>query len=69
DKDSLGMPIRILGVACVIFFRYRAQISWRFNLLLTSCGLAFMLGMVHMLNRDFPPGLLQSVVSLPWPLN
>ena len=58
-----------LALFFVIFFRYRAQISWRFNVLLTSCGLAFMLGMVHMLNRDFPPGLLQSVVRLPWPLN
>ena len=53
----------------VVFFHYRAQISLRLNLLLTSCGLAFILSMVHLLNRDFPPGLLQSLVSLPWPFN
>ena len=32
-----------------------------------EAGIAFMLMMANLLNRDFPPGLLQSFVDLPWP--
>ena len=31
-------------------------------------GIAFMCLMAWILNRDFPPGLLQEFVELPWPL-
>jgi len=34
----------------------------------TAAGLAFMMVMAGALNRDFPAGLLQSTLTLPWPL-
>ena len=52
----------------VTFFRVRAGASWGRTALLTACGIAFMCLMAGALNRDFPPGLLQSLVDLPWPL-
>ncbi|MCG8626478.1 MAG: tripartite tricarboxylate transporter permease [Proteobacteria bacterium] len=50
------------------FFRQRAGAGWGKTLLLTAVGLGLMCGMAWSLNRDFPPGLLQSVADLPWPL-
>jgi preprotein translocase subunit SecF len=38
------------------------------SLLYTACVVGFMLGMGYMLVLDFPPGLLQRFVELPWPL-
>ena len=52
----------------ISFLRVRAGASWGKTLLLTACGIAFMCLMAGVLNRDFPPGLLQSAVDLPWPL-
>lgn len=57
-----------LALFLVSFFRVRAQASWTKALLLAACGIGFMLVMAGALNRDFPPGLLQSLVDLPWPL-
>jgi hypothetical protein len=37
-------------------------------LLLTACGIGFICLMAGALNRDFPPGLLQGAVDMPWPL-
>ncbi|WP_424975318.1 tripartite tricarboxylate transporter permease [Dinoroseobacter sp. S124A] len=57
-----------LALFLVSFFRVRAQVSWTKAVLLAACGIGFMLVMAGALNRDFPPGLLQSLVDLPWPL-
>ena len=59
----IALVIFLLG-----FFRIRAELSWPKSVLLTACGIAFMCLMAGALNRDFPPGLLQSMVELPWPL-
>ena len=40
---------------------------WVFSGVYTLCGLIFMCAMAMLLNRDFPPGLLQSYFDLPWP--
>ncbi|MFK7890244.1 MAG: tripartite tricarboxylate transporter permease, partial [Granulosicoccus sp.] len=50
------------------FFTFRARLGWPRTLLLTAGGICFMLGMAWLLNRDFPPGWLQTIVALPWPL-
>jgi len=34
----------------------------------TAGGIVFMGAMASILNRDFPPGLLQYFIELPWPL-
>ena len=60
--------ILALVVFLLVFFRQRAGLGWPRCSLLTAAGLAFMLSMAALLNRDFPPGLLQSYYSLPWPL-
>jgi len=60
--------ILALAIFLIAFFRLRARVSWVFALLLTACGIGFMCVMAGALNRDFPPGLLQSYLQLPWPL-
>ncbi|MEO0635299.1 MAG: tripartite tricarboxylate transporter permease [Pseudomonadota bacterium] len=57
-----------LGVFLLSFLRFRAGLSWVNTLLYAAAGLVFMLGMAWLLNRDFPPGLLQTYTDLPWPL-
>ncbi|RYG89440.1 tricarboxylate transporter [Loktanella sp. IMCC34160] len=52
----------------VAFLRVRAQAPWPKAVLLAACGIALMCVMGGALNRDFPPGLLQDAVDLPWPL-
>ena len=57
-----------LSVFLLCFFIYRARESLPKALIYSLSGLSFMLFMGWLLNRDFPPGLLQEVVNLPWPL-
>ncbi len=57
-----------LAVFLILFFRIRAGSGWPKTLVLTACGIGLMCVMAGALNRDFPPGLLQQYVSLPWPL-
>ncbi|MEM1299446.1 MAG: tripartite tricarboxylate transporter permease [Pseudomonadota bacterium] len=59
--------ILALAVFLIAFFRLRAGESWPRTLILSAAGIAFMCFMAWVLNRDFPPGLLQSVFALPWP--
>lgn len=60
--------ILALAVFLVAFLRVRAGLGWMRTFLLSAVGIGFMMGMAATLNRDFPPGLLQSLVDLPWPL-
>lgn len=52
----------------ILFMRIRAQVSWQKTGILTLAAVALVLGLADMLNRDFPPGVLQEFVDLPWPL-
>jgi hypothetical protein len=56
-----------LFVFLLSFTKLRAGLSWAMSSLYTTLGILFMLGMASLLNRDFPPGVLQSYVDLPWP--
>ncbi len=56
-----------LGIFLLAFFRVRAGLGWWRTVFLSACGIVFIGMMAAALNRDFPPGLLQSYVSLPWP--
>ena len=60
--------ILALGGFLLAFFRIRAGLAWARSVLLTGAGVAFMCFMAWLLNRDFPPGLLQYFFDLPWPL-
>ena len=57
-----------LSVFLLCFFLIRARESLLKSLVYSLSGLGFMLFMGWLLNRDFPPGLLQEFVNLPWPL-
>ncbi len=56
-----------LGLFFVAFLRMRAKVGWGQTAVLTTGGLGVLLFIAYMLNRDFPPGLLQDLVTLPWP--
>ena len=60
--------ILALAIFLLLFFSVRAGQSWLRTLLLSAVGSGFMCFMAWLLNRDFPPGLLQSAYTLPWPL-
>ena len=57
-----------LALFLVAFLRLRAGLGWLRSLLASAMGIAVICALAHLLNRDFPPGLLQSLVDLPWPL-
>ncbi|MEM1236383.1 MAG: tripartite tricarboxylate transporter permease [Pseudomonadota bacterium] len=60
--------ILALAIFLFTFIHYRSGKSLGFAALYTAVGIGFMCTMAGLLNRDFPPGLLQSFVELPWPL-
>lgn len=66
--SSLVGFILALTIFLLSFIRVRAQQPWPKTILLTAAGIALMCFMAGALNRDFPPGLLQTFVELPWPL-
>jgi len=59
-----------LAIGCFIFafLRVRARRSWRECLLGALAGWAALLTLAHFVRLDYPGGLLQSLVTLPWPL-
>ena len=58
-------------IALVTFFvvalRVRAGLDWLRVAILTGGGLTVLLVLAGVLNRDFPAGMLQEFVDLPWP--
>ncbi len=67
---ATGLVGFILAIVVFLtaFFRFRAGAGWAGTLALSAAGIGLICIMADVLNRDFPPGLLQGVVSLPWPL-
>ena len=65
---SLFGFILALALFLFSFMKLRAGLSSAMAAGYTAAGLAFMCFMAWLLNRDFPPGLLQGYVDLPWPL-
>jgi TctA family transporter len=59
-------------LASILFFlaflRGPARCSWRTTLVLTAIANVALIGVAKILVLDFPSGLLQSMVDLPWPL-
>jgi len=45
----------------------RAGLGWARVAILSTAGIAFIVAMASTRHRDFPPGLLQEFVKLPWP--
>jgi hypothetical protein len=59
--------ILALGIFLVSFFRLRAGMTWGKTLLLAAGGIALICTLGGVLGRDFPAGLLQEFLVLPWP--
>jgi hypothetical protein len=63
----VGFYLAMIGFF-LAFLRLRANASWTKTLIMTVAAATFILGLAYMLSLDFPAGLLQSAVDLPWPL-
>jgi len=59
--------ILALAIFLFAFMVIRARVSMIFAAGYTAAGIAFICAMAWLLNRDFPPGLLQEYFTLPWP--
>jgi len=59
--------ILALAIFLFAFMIIRARVKTVFAAGYTAAGLAFICAMAWLLNRDFPPGLLQEYFTLPWP--
>jgi len=57
-----------LAIFVVSFLRMRADLALPKALIYCAACVAFMMFLGHMLTLDFPAGLLQRWVELPWPL-
>ncbi|MEM8951511.1 MAG: tripartite tricarboxylate transporter permease [Pseudomonadota bacterium] len=66
--SSLFGFIIALTIFFLAFLRIRAGISWAQTLILSAAAIGLICFLAGTLNRDFPPGLLQEFVDLPWPL-
>ena len=63
----VGFILALAGFL-LLFFHNRAGLSLIRSVLFSAAGLAFIVFMAWFLGRNFPPGLLQHFVDLPWPL-
>jgi len=61
--------ILAVTVFFVAFVRRRAKRSWPMTIVFTVAVLAGVIALGHALSLNFPRGLLQEFVDLPWPLN
>jgi hypothetical protein len=56
-----------LGLFFLVFLHVKARAPlWR-NLVLTGSAMAFLIVMSYVFVLDFPGGLLQELVEMPWP--
>ena len=53
----------------IVFLRVKARASWPRIAVLTVLGVSIISAICWFMVLDFPPGLLQDYVDLPWPLN
>ncbi|MCZ6637697.1 MAG: hypothetical protein O7C66_05830 [Alphaproteobacteria bacterium] len=63
----IGFWIAITGFF-LIFLRVRSDASWIRILILSGCGAGFITALSWIMVLDFPGGVLQLYVNLPWPL-
>jgi len=66
--SSLFGFIIALTVFFLSFLRLRGGCSWLQTFILSAAAVGLICFLAGTLGRDFPPGLLQEFVKLPWPL-
>jgi putative tricarboxylic transport membrane protein len=61
----------ILAVAAffVVFLRTKSEARWSSIFLMTAATIGVLSAMSYVFNLEFPSGLLQQLVPLPWPFN
>lgn len=64
---ALGLFLA-LTIFLLAFFRLRGRFGWGRTILASGLGLGFISGLAAVLGRDLPPGYLQTLIELPWPL-
>ncbi|MDA0652120.1 MAG: tripartite tricarboxylate transporter permease [Proteobacteria bacterium] len=64
----VGFWLAITGFF-IIFLRAQSDASWIRILTMTGCGVGFITALSWIMVLDFPGGLLQYYVELPWPLS
>ncbi|MBD3765273.1 MAG: tripartite tricarboxylate transporter permease [Rhodobacterales bacterium] len=64
---AFGLVIA-LTLFFLAFYRVRARLGWTGTLAYTALGTGGIILFARVLGRDFPAGLLQDSVNLPWPL-
>jgi hypothetical protein len=57
-----------LAIFIVGFLVTRSNLGWARSVMYASVCIGFMMGIGHYMTLDFPAGLLQRMVELPWPL-
>lgn len=62
----VGFMLALIGFF-VAFLRIRAGVSWLAVVVMTGCATLFLVMLGHLLTLDFPRGMLQDLVELPWP--
>ncbi len=66
--SSLFGFVIALSIFFLAFLRMRAGLSWMNTVILSAAAVGLICFLAGTLGRDFPPGLLQEFVKLPWPL-
>jgi putative tricarboxylic transport membrane protein len=56
-----------LGIFFLVFLHFKARAPFGRNILLSACAMLFLVAMSYIFVMDFPGGLLQSYVDMPWP--
>jgi TctA family transporter len=64
----VGFWIAIV-VFFILFLRVNSDATWTRILVLTASGVSFLTAIAWIMVMDFPGGLLQDMVELPWPLS
>ena len=64
----IGFYISI-GLFVFVFLSKIARASFRFSLISSICVWIALAAISHFMIMDFPPGILQGYIELPWPIN
>ena len=63
----LGYPISIWFLL-VLFYRFHAKTAWRWAVVAGLAGLCFISLVSKLMVIDWPSGIIQDWIHLPWPL-
>ncbi len=65
---SLVGYIIAVTIFFILFLRLKAVSSWTQTLILTTSAVSFLVFLGWIMVLDYPPGVLQKIIDLPWPI-